>query len=145
MNLGFSRSTHFLSLGLLDKLLLRGLVLSLSNYELVVGAILLISTKFNEVYPVTVRKLNLLCKDEYSLKQFVDVESAILHNIDFTVNLEPIYEELSELSARYEGAQSETVEGLIKMAILNPNETFKFGSTSLLQAIQSLNFEGGIF
>lgn len=31
------------------------------------------------------------------------------------------------------------------MAILNANETFKFGSASLLQAIQSLNLEGGLF
>lgn len=52
----------------------------------------MISTKFNEVYPITVRKLNLLSKDEYSLKQFVEVEAAILQNIDFTIILEPIFE-----------------------------------------------------
>lgn len=59
-NLQFSRSTLFIALGLLDKLLLQGLVLTHDNYELVAGSILLASTKFNEVYPVTIRKLNLL-------------------------------------------------------------------------------------
>lgn len=77
---------------MLDKLLLKGLSLTEVNFELVAGSILLISTKFNEVYPITVRKLNLLSKDEYSLKQFVEVEAAILQNIEFTIILEPIFE-----------------------------------------------------
>lgn len=58
---------------MLDKLLLKGLSLTEVNFELVSGSILLISTKFNEVYPITVRKLNLLSQEEYSLKQFVEV------------------------------------------------------------------------
>lgn len=70
-NLQFSRSTLFIALGLLDKLLLKGLVLTQENYELVAGSLLLASTKFNEVYPVTVRKLNVLSEEEHSLQQFV--------------------------------------------------------------------------
>lgn len=46
-NLQFSRSTLFIALGLLDKLILQGLVLTQDNYELVAGSILLASTKFN--------------------------------------------------------------------------------------------------
>lgn len=46
-NLRFSRSTLFIALGLLDKLILQGLALSQENYELVAGSILLASTKFN--------------------------------------------------------------------------------------------------
>ena len=70
-NLQFSRSTLFIALGLLDKLLFQGLTLNQDNYELVTGSILLASTKFNEVYPVTVRKLNILSEEEHSLQQFV--------------------------------------------------------------------------
>jgi hypothetical protein len=36
----------------------------------VAGALLLVCTKFNEVYPVTVRKLNMLMQGEFSLQQF---------------------------------------------------------------------------
>lgn len=96
-NLQFSRSTLFIALGLLDKLLLQGLVLTQDNFELVAGSILLASTKFNEVYPVTIRKLNILSEEEHSLQQFVDAEAAILQNIEFTVTLDPAYEELCEL------------------------------------------------
>jgi hypothetical protein len=60
MNLGFSKSTLFLGIALLDKLLTLKMPLSDDSCELVGATILLIVTKFNEVYPVTVRKLNAL-------------------------------------------------------------------------------------
>jgi hypothetical protein len=59
------------------------LTLTQDNYELVAGSILLASTKFNEVYPVTIRKLNILSEEEHSLQQFVEAEAAILQNIEF--------------------------------------------------------------
>lgn len=96
-NLHFSRSTLFIALGLLDKLLVKGLVLTHENYELVAGSLLLACTKFNEVYPVTVRKLNLLSEEEHSLNQFIEAEAAILQNIEFTLTLDPIYQQLAEL------------------------------------------------
>jgi hypothetical protein len=37
------------------------------------------------------------------------------------------------------------VQELIKMAVLNRNETFKHGSTSLVQAVKSMVSEGGLF
>ena len=58
--LKFSRSSLFLGIALLDKLLSRGMSLTDSNAELVGGTLALLVTKFNEVYPVTVRKLNAL-------------------------------------------------------------------------------------
>jgi hypothetical protein len=50
---------------------------------LVAGSLLLASTKFNEVYPVTIRKLNILSEEEHSFQQFVEAEAAILQNIQF--------------------------------------------------------------
>lgn len=144
-NLQFSRSTLFIALGLLDKLLLQGLLLTHDNYELVTGSILLASTKFNEVYPVTIRKLNVLSEEEHSLQQFVEAEAAILQNIEFTVTLDPLYEQLAELETDYAGSEAEDVQELIKMAVINRNETFKHGSASLLQALKSLTSEGGLF
>ena len=144
-NLQFSRSTLFIALSLLDQLLLQGLVLTHDNHELVTGSVLLASTKFNEVYPVTIRKLNVLSEEEHSLQQFVEAEAAILQNIEFTVTLDPAYEQLAELETHFQGREAENLQELIKMAVVNRNETFKHGSSSLLQALRSLVSEGGLF
>ena len=58
--LNFSRSTLFLGIALLDKLLTLRMPLEDESCELMGATILLIVTKFNEVYPVTVRRLNAL-------------------------------------------------------------------------------------
>jgi hypothetical protein len=71
-SLQFSRSSLFLGIALLDKLLTQGLPLSDQNCELTAGTILLIVTKFNEVYPVTVRKLNALSVDVYTTERYVE-------------------------------------------------------------------------
>ena len=73
-----SRSTLFLGISLLDKLVTQGMPLSEENSDLVGGTILLIVTKFNEVYPVTVRKLNALSADLYSTEKYVETEAKML-------------------------------------------------------------------
>lgn len=93
-SLQVSRSTLFISLCTLDKLLFKGLSITQQNFELVAGTILLIATKFNEVYPVTIKKLNLLSQKKFSLEYYSEAEGAMLYNIDFTVELDVIYEEL---------------------------------------------------
>lgn len=96
--LAFSRSTLFLAIALLDKLLAYGLGLTDSNFELVAGTLTLVMTKFNEVYPVTVRKLNALSNQHYSLEQYVETESNILAIVSFDLSPgDPIYEDLAEL------------------------------------------------
>ena len=44
---GFSRSSLFLGIALVDKLLVNGLVLNDSNWELLAGSVTLVVTKFN--------------------------------------------------------------------------------------------------
>lgn len=69
--LQFSKSTVYLGIALLDKLLTKGMKLNDSNAELIAGTIALIVTKFNEVYPVTVKKLNALSNQLFSLDKYV--------------------------------------------------------------------------
>lgn len=69
--LGFSRSSLFLGIALLDKLLIYGLSLNDSNCELIGGTLTLLITKFNEVYPVTVRKLQALSNQTICLEKYV--------------------------------------------------------------------------
>ncbi len=99
----FSRSTLFLAFSLLDQLLQRGLSLTEQTHEVVAGALLLICTKFNEVYPLTVRKLNQLAAGEFTLQQYAEAEGAMLQALDFTVLLDPIYEQLCVLETVFEG------------------------------------------
>lgn len=91
-NLKFSRSTLFLGIALLDKLLTFGMPLNDENWELIAGSILLIVTKFNEVYPVTVRKLNALSTAYYHTEKYVETEGNLLTIVKFDLSPEdPIY------------------------------------------------------
>lgn len=138
--LTFSRSSLFLAIALLDKLLCLGIALTDSNFELLAGTLTLVVTKFNEVYPVTVRKLNALSNQNYSLEQYIETEANILSIVSYDLSPEDlIYEELAELEHRL-GAHSEET---IKVAVENPEVAFKMGSVALLGAIESL-FSGGI-
>ena len=69
--LEFSRSSLFLGIALLDKLLIYGFSLNDSNCELIGGTLTLLITKFNEVYPVTVRKLQALSNQTICLEKYV--------------------------------------------------------------------------
>ena len=90
--LQFSKSTLYLGIALLDKLLSKGMALTDSNSELVGGTLALIVTKFNEVYPVTVKKLNALSNQLFSLDKYVETEASILNTVDFDISPEdPIY------------------------------------------------------
>jgi hypothetical protein len=83
--LGFSRSSLFLGIALLDKLIARGLPLSDANAELIVGALVLIITKFNEIYPVSVRKLNAVSSQMYTREKYVEVEAALLETVGYDI------------------------------------------------------------
>jgi hypothetical protein len=137
--LHFSRSTLFLGIALLDKLLTQGMPLTEQNSELVAGTILLIATKFNEVYPVTVRKLNSLSVDVYVTERYVETEGSMLQMVGFDLSpSDPIYEELAELEHRLGPKSQETV----KLAVQNPTTAFKLGSSALLVAIESMSTGG---
>jgi len=71
--LSFSRSSLFLAIALLDKLLIKGLPLNDSNCELIGGTLCFLITKFNEVYPVTVRKLHALSNHSICLEKYVEI------------------------------------------------------------------------
>jgi len=50
------------------------------------GTILLLVTKFNEVYPVSIRKLNALSATDNSTEQFIEAEGKILETINFDLS-----------------------------------------------------------
>lgn len=70
--LHYSRSTLFMAISLLDKLLIRDWPLNDCSLDLLGATLLLLSTKFNEVYPVSFRKLNALTQQPQPLSHFIE-------------------------------------------------------------------------
>lgn len=141
----FSRSSLHLAVGVLDKLICLGFPLSSSSPELLAGSLLLLATKFNEIYPVTFKKLNLLTKEGFSREKYIDMESAILHRLDFCLYLEDsLYEQLALLESQYQGEEGGRCCELVRLAVLNPSFTYKYGSKPLLLAIESQLAESGL-
>lgn len=84
--LSFSRSSLFLGIALLDKLLINGMPLNDSNYELIGGTLTLLITKFNEVYPVTVRTLQALSSESISMDDYIETEESFLETLGFDLS-----------------------------------------------------------
>lgn len=56
------------------------------------GSILLIATKFNEVYPVSIRKLNNMSRIYYHPEKYIETEANLLTIVKFDLSPEdPIY------------------------------------------------------
>lgn len=103
------------------------------------GTVLLIVTKFNEVYPVTVKKLNALSTNHFSLERYIEFEGSMLATVGFDLSPEDsIYLELAELENKL-GQQS---QDNIKLAVQNPAIAFRLGSPALLSAIESISIGG---
>ena len=85
-SLYIARSTLFLAIGLLDKIIARKFAISDSNYQVVAGSLLLLSTKFNEVYPISTAKLSGHSASPHSLEEYEDCEADILTAVDFELS-----------------------------------------------------------
>ena len=60
-----------MGIAVLDKLLVKGMALTEANCELIGGTLTLLITKFNEVVPVTVRKLQALSTESIEFSKYV--------------------------------------------------------------------------
>lgn len=58
-----NRSTLFLAISMLDRLITTNFQLKEETHELVCGTIIMISAKFNEIYPPRMTKVYSLIKD----------------------------------------------------------------------------------
>ena len=100
-----ARSTLYLAVGLLDKIITRSFSLDKNNWEVVAGSLLLLATKFNEVYPISARKLSGHSSVVHDLEAYEEVEAQILETVDFNLSTDSsIYEELAGFEAKFEGA-----------------------------------------
>lgn len=73
----FKKDTLFLAIEMMDKVIVdqrESVKLCSENYEIVSACLVLLATKYNEVYPVTIDQLNILMADKFYIRDdFLEV------------------------------------------------------------------------
>jgi cyclin B len=77
--------TLFLTVNILDRYLSIATNLSRSKLQLVGVASMLISTKYEEIYPPTVKDYVYITDNAYSKEEILKMESHILITLDFNI------------------------------------------------------------
>lgn len=82
-----NRSTLFLAISLLDRLIIRNFRIREDSFEFICGILMIISAKFNEIYPPSLRKVRSLVKDglDHSSEEFINLEATILGQLDYNI------------------------------------------------------------
>ena len=92
----FKKDTLFLALAMMDRVIVEGYDLNEGNYELTSACLVLLTTKYNEVYPVTIDQLNLLMADKYYLRDdYLEIEGDLLEVLQFQIPEETLYSRLA--------------------------------------------------
>lgn len=77
-DLYIARSTLSLAFELLDRFILSSFSLEESTFEVVAGTVLLLSTKFNEIYAISADELSSYSITPHTLEEYEEIESQIL-------------------------------------------------------------------
>lgn len=79
----FKDDTLFIAVHILDELISMRFEDPLEDAELIGGVLILLSTKYNEVYPVVIDQINLSITKYYGRDAFYLIEGLILEAINF--------------------------------------------------------------
>lgn len=79
----FRKDTLFLAIKIMDSLIQEGFNPIVEDYQLASTALILIATKYNEVYPVTIDQMNLITEKYYPREKLIEVEGLILECLNF--------------------------------------------------------------
>jgi len=90
----FNRDTLFIAIHILDQLIESNFEGLNEDFELIGGVLVLLTTKYNEVYPVTIDQICMVMEKYYNRSKFFDIESKILTNINFEMPENTIYSRL---------------------------------------------------
>ncbi len=90
----FNKDTLFLAVHILDQLIEENLQNLFDDFEIIGGVLVLLTTKYNEVYPVTIDQISTVTQKYYSRSTFFNVESQILTCINFEMPAETVYSQL---------------------------------------------------
>ncbi len=90
----FNKDTLFLGIHILDQLIEENLQNLFDDFEIIGGVLVLLTTKYNEVYPVTIDQICKVTQKYYSRSTFFNIESQILTCINFEMPSETVYSQL---------------------------------------------------
>lgn len=87
----FNKDTLFLAIHILDQLIEMNFEGLYEDFEIIGGVLVLLTTKYNEVYPVSIDQICMVMERFYSRSSFFDVEARILMSINFEMPENTIY------------------------------------------------------
>jgi len=90
----FKRDTLFLAIHILDLLIESRFKDPLEDPEMLGGVLILLTTKYNEVYPVVIDQVNLSVTKYYPREAFYELEGSILEAINFEIPDSTLYSRL---------------------------------------------------
>lgn len=79
----FNKDTLFLAIHILDQLIESNFEGLYEDFEIIGGVLVLLTTKYNEVYPVSIDQICMVMERCYSRSTFFDMEAKILMSINF--------------------------------------------------------------
>lgn len=103
----FKPDTLFLAIQILDQLIEMRFKDPFRDPELVGGVLILLATKYNEVYPVIIDQINLSITKYYHREAFYEIEGLILEAINFEIPSTTLY---SQIYNELESAKSNKVK-----------------------------------
>ncbi len=89
----FNKDTLFLAIKILDQLIEASFSL-LEDFEIIGGVLVLLTTKYNEVYPITIDQISMITQKYYSRSTFFNVEAQILTCINFEITAQTVFSRL---------------------------------------------------
>lgn len=90
----FNKDTLFLAIQILDQLIESNFEGLCGDFELIGGVLVLLTTKYNEVYPVTIDQICMVTERYYPRSKFFDIEAKILTSINFEMPENTLYSRL---------------------------------------------------
>jgi hypothetical protein len=81
----FKKDTLFLAIKIMDSLVEEKIELITHDPQLLAGTLIVLATKYNEVYPVTIDQINLVTEKYYPREQIFDIEGRILECLNFEI------------------------------------------------------------
>lgn len=66
----------------------------MEDFQLTVASLVILTTKYNEVYPVTIDQINLVTEKYHSRKSIIKTEGLVLECLDFEIPEVTVFSEI---------------------------------------------------
>lgn len=81
----FKKDTFFLAIKIMDMLIKESFEPFFDDFQLIAASLVLLATKYNEVFPVTIDQINLITEKYYPRQSIQKTEGLILEFLNFEI------------------------------------------------------------